>query len=276
MKFCEKCRVYVPSTREHCPLCQGRLTQAQDNGQPHYDDEICPYLPTIYHQHNLLIRVALFVSVAACVLCLALNFLLTPHNWWSLFVLAGVGAGWLTVAQAIRKRSSFCKHVLYQVVTLALLAVIFDLMTGFLRWSFDYVIPALCAFAMIVIGITSIIRRQHITDYIIYMVLSSVFGIVPLLFLLPGWTTVTWPTVLTAAAGIIHFAALLLFVGRDTWRELRRRLHREEPIVMKNYLRTLPAPRLCELCCALWPIHQLQNGCPGCGGGAGNQSCSII
>ena len=225
MKFCEKCRVYVPSTREHCPLCQGRLTQAQDNGQPHYDDEIFPYLPTIYHQHNLLIRVALFVSVAACVLCLALNFLLTPHNWWSLFVLAGVGAGWLTVAQAIRKRSSFCKHVLYQVVTLALLAVIFDLMTGFLRWSFDYVIPALCAFAMIVIGITSIIRRQHITDYIIYMVLSSVFGIVPLLFLLPGWTTVPWPTVLTAAAGIIYLAALLLFVGRDTWRELRRRLH---------------------------------------------------
>ena len=110
-------------------------------------------------------------------------------------------------------------------VTLALLAVIFDLMTGFLRWSFDYVIPALCAFAMIVIGITSIIRRQHITDYIIYMVLSSVFGIVPLLFLLPGWTTVTWPTVLTAAAGIIYLAALLLFVGRDTWRELRRRLH---------------------------------------------------
>ncbi len=225
MKFCEKCRVYVPSTREHCPLCQGRLTQAQDNGQPHYDDEIFPYLPTIYHQHNLLIRVALFVSVAACVLCLALNFLLTPHNWWSLFVLAGVGAGWLTVAQAIRKRSSFCKHVLYQVVTLALLAVIFDLMTGFLRWSFDYVIPALCAFAMIVIGITAIIRRQHVTDYIIYMVLSSVFGIVPLLFLLPGWTTVTWPTVLTAAAGIIYLAALLLFIGRDTWRELRRRLH---------------------------------------------------
>ena len=135
------------------------------------------------------------------------------------------GAGWLTVAQAIRKRSSFCKHVLYQVVTLALLAVIFDLMTGFLRWSFDYVIPALCTFAMIVIGITAIIRRQHVTDYIIYMVLSSVFGIVPLLFLLPGWTTVTWPTVLTAAAGIIYLAALLLFVGRDTWRELRRRLH---------------------------------------------------
>ena len=57
---------------------------------------------------------------------------------------------------------------------------------------------------MIVIGITAIIRRQHVTDYIIYMGLSSVFGIVPLLFVLPGGTTVTWPTVLTAAAVIIY------------------------------------------------------------------------
>ena len=149
--------------------------------------------------------------------------LLLSSKGIQLEIVCSCGQRWLLLV--FRKRSSFCKHVLYQVVTLALLAVIFDLMTGFLRWSFDYVIPALCAFAMIVIGITSIIRRQHITDYIIYMVLSSVFGIVPLLFLLPGWTTVTWPTVLTAAAGIIYLAALLLFVGRDTWRELRRRLH---------------------------------------------------
>ena len=44
---------------------------------------------------------------------------------------------------------------------------------------------------------------------------------------------------------------------------------------MKNYLRTHPALSLCGLCCALCPIHQMQNGCPGCGGGAGNQSCTI-
>ena len=45
---------------------------------------------------------------------------------------------------------------------------------------------------------------------------------------------------------------------------------------MKNYLRAHPALSLCGLCCALCPIHQMQNGCPGCGGGAGHQSCSII
>lgn len=61
MKYCEKCKVYVPSDREHCPLCQSILTEEDaSRSYPGYDDEIFPYLPTIYHRHNLLIRLSLF------------------------------------------------------------------------------------------------------------------------------------------------------------------------------------------------------------------------
>lgn len=97
MKYCEKCKVYVPSDREHCPLCQSILTEEDaSRSYPGYDDEIFPYLPTIYHRHNLLIRLSLFLSIAVCVICLTLNLLIWPQRWWSLFVLAGVGAGWAT------------------------------------------------------------------------------------------------------------------------------------------------------------------------------------
>ena len=174
MKYCEKCKVYVPSDREHCPLCQSILTEEDaSRSYPGYDDEIFPYLPTIYHRHNLLIRLSLFLSIAVCVICLTLNLLIWPQRWWSLFVLAGVGAGWATVAQAIRKRSSFCKHVLYQVVTVGIVVVLFDLMTGFGHWSFNYVIPALCVFAMVVIAIIAAMGHRSISNYIIYMVAVS-------------------------------------------------------------------------------------------------------
>ena len=132
-----------------------------------------------------MIRLSLFLSIAVCVICLTLNLLLWPQRWWSLFVLAGIGAGWATVAQAIRKRSSFCKHVLYQVVTVGIVVVLFDLMTGFGHWSFNYVIPALCVFAMVVIAIIAAMGHRSISNYIIYMVVSAVFGLIPLLFLLP-------------------------------------------------------------------------------------------
>lgn len=44
---------------------------------------------------------------------------------------------------------------------------------------------------------------------------------------------------------------------------------------MKDYTRADTRFSLCGLNCALCPIHQMVNGCPGCGGGDGHQSCPI-
>ena len=44
---------------------------------------------------------------------------------------------------------------------------------------------------------------------------------------------------------------------------------------MKNYRRQYPLFSLCGLNCCLCPMN-LNNYCPGCGGGAGNQPCAII
>ena len=44
--------------------------------------------------------------------------------------------------------------------------------------------------------------------------------------------------------------------------------------IMKGFTRTEPRFSLCGLNCALCSMH-LDGYCPGCGGGAGNQSCGI-
>lgn len=44
---------------------------------------------------------------------------------------------------------------------------------------------------------------------------------------------------------------------------------------MKGYTRNDPGFSLCGLHCALCPMH-LGGHCPGCGGGAGHQSCAFI
>ena len=44
---------------------------------------------------------------------------------------------------------------------------------------------------------------------------------------------------------------------------------------MRGFTRPCPDFALCGLSCALCPIHHMADGCPGCGGGAGNQSCAI-
>ena len=44
---------------------------------------------------------------------------------------------------------------------------------------------------------------------------------------------------------------------------------------MKGFQRPYPLFSLCGLKCGLCPIHHMPDGCPGCGGGEGNQSFSI-
>lgn len=45
---------------------------------------------------------------------------------------------------------------------------------------------------------------------------------------------------------------------------------------MKNYRRSYPLFSLCGLNCGLCPVHHMDKGCPGCGGGEGHQSCPIV
>ena len=44
---------------------------------------------------------------------------------------------------------------------------------------------------------------------------------------------------------------------------------------MKNFNREYTAFALCGLNCGLCPMYHMEKPCPGCGGGAGNQSCAI-
>lgn len=43
---------------------------------------------------------------------------------------------------------------------------------------------------------------------------------------------------------------------------------------MKNFNREYAAFALCGLNCGLCPMYHMENPCPGCGGGEGNQSCA--
>ena len=97
MKYCAKCKVTVTGAGTRCPLCQGGL---QENGEPDVRGAIFPNIPDTLHKHSLFFRILILVSVAAVVICGVINLILPEHGWWSLFVLAGVVCGWISLAVA--------------------------------------------------------------------------------------------------------------------------------------------------------------------------------
>lgn len=220
MKYCNKCRAQIAGERSLCPLCGSELIRQNDEVE-----EVFPVIPTVYKKNNMLFRILIFASVVAAVVSVLLNVLVPGEVYWSFFVVIGIGSMWLSMAIAVRKRRNIPKNIMYQVVLLSLLGLLWDRLTGWNGWSMEYVIPIACMAALISLSVVSRILRLEVEDYVVYIMIDALLGIVPLLLLLLGKLNVTLPSLLCIAGSVICIAGLLLFSGKRLFAELKRRLH---------------------------------------------------
>ncbi len=220
MKYCEKCKVTITDKKTHCPLCQ-RVLSGNDENQI----DTFPFVSTIYKQYSFLFKLIMFISISCGVITVAINIMLPQKGWWSLFVVGGIMCLWISIYTIIHKRTNPLKTIMYQLMLVSILSVIWDVFTKWHGWSLDYVIPIICVSAMLAMGIISKIMKVQIDDYIIYLIINSFFGIIPIVFLLTGLLNVLYPTLICIVASIISFTALLIFEGESMKMELKKRLH---------------------------------------------------
>lgn len=216
--YCNNCKVEVVGNRKTCPLCQGVLTGEKQ-------DEVFPKISFIYTEHGVFFKIMLLVSVIIASVSVALNALLPKTGAWSLFVLGGIGSAWISMISAINKRNNLPKNIVYQVMIISAIVILWDLLTGWRGWSITYVIPFVCFFAMISMAIISKIRNLYVEDYILYIVIDGVFGLIQVIFALAGWLTALYPSLICVVTSIISLSFILIFKQKELTAEIKRRLH---------------------------------------------------
>ena len=219
MQYCEHCKVHIRSNRKYCPLCQNTLS-----GKGSEQEEIFPVIPVTY-QNNLILRIMIFISVSIVVISIAINTMFPVHVNWSMFIIAGILCMWISLALVIRKRYNIPKSIMWQVAIISILAVIWDLGIGWRGWSLDYVIPIACVVTMIVMYVTAKIMRLGVRDFIIYLLLDGLFGIIPALFLVFNALNVMYPSIICVTVSILSLSAIILFEGENIKEELDKRMH---------------------------------------------------
>lgn len=220
MQYCEKCKVSIHGHREYCPLCQERLS-----GSGRDSAEVFPFVENPLQKYHLVMRLIIFISFAIAVVSVTVNVMFPVGYKWSIFVVAAIPCMWLCLYSVMLRRGNTPKNILWMVFLLSVLAVGWDFFTGWHRWSLNYVIPVLCMLAMGAMAVIAKVFHLRSADYMIYFILDSLFGIVPLLFLLTGWATIAYPSVVCVAASVLSLAALLTFEGENLILEIKKRLH---------------------------------------------------
>lgn len=217
---CEKCKVTVVGEQPVCPLCQGQLSGAGDPQAATF-----PFIDTIMHRYNLLIRILFFISAVLVVICFAVNYMLSYPSFWSFFVAVGVVCMWLSVGIVVRKRHNIPKTILWQAILYSLLVLVLDWMTGWHHWALDYAAPCFLIVAILGMWAVAFILRLRLEDFLVYLLLDAVIGIVPAFFLAFDLVEAKIPSLLCVLASAISLIALLTFKDKAVGNEVKKRLH---------------------------------------------------
>lgn len=218
MLTCPKCKIAVAGDKECCPLCQGELTGTADRD---------PYLPPKRTKYSrfFVLKLISFSAVALIIIATALNMMIRPDIWWSLFAVVGVACVWPTVAIGFTYRKRLFKNLTFQLFIITFAAVLWDLFVGWQGWSLDYVLPCTCMAYMITVFVLSRVMEGPRNSYIIYLVLDCVYGLVPIVLVLLRIVRIPYPSVSCAALSLISIFGLLFFQGKALKEEIQKKLH---------------------------------------------------
>lgn len=218
MFYCEKCGIHVSGSGKRCPLCQGELA-----GTP--EEDAYPVIEEARTPCGLIIRMALFLTVAALAVCIAINYCFPESGWWFLFVAAGLASVWLVIGIALSKRRNPLKAIVWLLAVVSVLLLVWDWRTGSRGWSINFVLPILIPCMQIAVVATAWALHLRASDYLLSLGISLFAGFLPLIPLLCQWLWMVYPSVICVSFSVILLAALVLFQGSALKAELIRRTH---------------------------------------------------
>ncbi len=217
MLYCKNCKVNITGNHNKCPLCQSDII-----GEPGKTNTF-PIIREEKHLINLILKITALITIAVSAISVLIN--LGFRGSWSLYVIAGFITGWIVIWITVKMHGNITKNSIWLTVIISILSIIWDMSTGYRGWSIDYVLPIICCFAMIEMFIIAKIMKLRIEDYIVYLIIDILFGIVPLVFLLMNIVKIVYPSLICVAGSIISLAILILFEGKALKAEIVRRIH---------------------------------------------------
>lgn len=222
MKECLNCKAQIVGDWEICPLCKNEL-QLKGNKEHHQESVFLNY-PLNFNRQKALQMLIRFSLLFVIIYFIVQIF--WPFRFFGLeYVIFGLLITWTLLVIFVQKRRNLAKTILYYLLFISLVSIYFDYINGWLGWSITFVLPIISIAALLAMFIYAEVASLEISDYILYLQLTSLLGLVPLAFLLMDWVVLTLPSVLSVLFSLFMFFLMLLKYRRLMIFELQKRMH---------------------------------------------------
>ncbi|WP_423190410.1 DUF6320 domain-containing protein [Alkalibacterium sp. f15] len=221
MKHCPKCRADVKGDWEKCPLCQTSLKKSDSEI---IEESDFPEIPLQFNRKK--IKQHLSLSSFLMILLYFVAHFIWRFQFFNLeYVLFGIMIMWVMMHVIVRKRRNIVKGIVYILVLFSLLSLYFDYINGWLGWSLTFVIPILCISALLAMFISIQVVNLKAEDYVLYLQLAAILGLIPAVFLLMNWVVVALPSLLSVVFSLVMSIAVFYRHRQAVISELEKRMH---------------------------------------------------
>ena len=178
------------------------------------------------YEGKKVLQIFTFCCIAAIVISMMTDIIISPGVHWSVFVAAGCATMWLTMAVGYVKRFNLLKNAAWQLLIMSGICVLWDLGTGWSGWSVNIGIPDICLLIQVVMLIISRIRSLSPREYMIYYVMAAVYSmILPLILLVTGVIHYRTPSVICIGCSFLLLIGLILFKRKEFKEEMHKKFH---------------------------------------------------
>ena len=178
------------------------------------------------YEGKKVLQIFTFCCIAAIVISMMTDIIISPGVHWSVFVAAGCVTMWLTMAVGYVKRFNLLKNAAWQLLIMSGICVLWDLGTGWRGWSVNIGIPDICLLIQVVMLIISRIRSLSPREYMIYYVMAAVYSmILPLILLVTGVIHYRTPSVISIGCSFLLLIGLILFKRKEFKEEMHKKFH---------------------------------------------------
>ena len=220
MNKCKKCNVVILDDTDRCPLCKHVLESDGIPGESRYPDAIATA-----RKFRFVENLVLFISIVAECLLIAINFQVDREVAWSLVIGIILLYGNVVLRMAILGKSGY----LAKTVCLVLLAIVMllgiDYLTGYRRWSLDYVFPGGIIAIDLALFILILVNRRNWQSYMMWQIFMILCSIVPVILIFTGIVTAQLFALIAFAFSLFLFLGTLIIGDRRARVELKRRFH---------------------------------------------------
>ena len=178
------------------------------------------------YEGKKVLQIFTFCCIAAIVISMMTDIIISPGVHWSVFVAAGGATMGLTMAVGYVKRFNLLKNAAWQLLIMSGICVLWDLGTGWRGWSVNIGIPDICLLIQVVMLIISRIRSLSPREYMIYYVMAAVYSmILPLILLVTGVIHYRTPSVICIGCSFLLLIGLILFKRKEFKEEMHKKFH---------------------------------------------------